>query len=351
MCYNIDTTDQFDSVPSEQHVETVMTGLMDSLGGNEGMDLSAAQVYVQGVLFADGSVRGLPLPEVAGNEEGGFFSKVGDGIKKVWEYIKKMFASIWGVFFKSDKKKMEEKVDAALADAEKELEAMEKAAPAPAAVPQVVHKAEAAIAKLEPSPEKTKLEKVVEEIKEAKAEPAKQAKELHELLPEIFKADVLDNGKIKRATDKLKGAVGRLQAKKVELDKAEKDGHSINGQEIQQYLNGLIGLPDASLGIKDIASARGWIQQSKRCKTAMGNTLGGMLSDQARYRQRIEECEKGINAYAGPKDKGNKELSKKIEALKADFACISGIIAITDTVSLAIIEISETIEKACVSVV
>lgn len=348
MCYNIDATDQFDSVPTEQHVETVMNGLMDSLSGNEGMDLTSAQRYVHGVLYADGSVRALESYDVAGNE--GFFSKIGEGVGKVWEYIKKMFKSIFDFFFKSEKKKTEEKVDAALKEAEAELAAMDKPV-TEANVKAVAHKAEAAVAKLEPGPEKTKLDKIVAEIKEAEATPAKQVKELHELLPEIFKAEMLDNAAIKRHTDKLKGAVSRLQAKKKELDDKDKDGASITGMEIQQYLNGLIGLPDATQGIKDIASARGWIQQSKRCKTAMGTTLGGMLSEQARYRQRIEECEKGINAYAGPKDAKNADLNNKIAALKADLSTLSGIISITDTVSLAIVDIANTIEKSCISVI
>ena len=348
MCYNIDTTDQFDSVPSEQHVETVMTGLMDSLGGNEGMDLSAAQVYVQGVLFADGSVRGLPIANIAGNE--GFFSKIGEGVSKVWEYIKKMFKSIFDFFFKSEKKKTEEKVDAALKEAEAELAALDKPVPE-AKVKEVLKTVTTKVAYLPPQDPETKA--LIAKIQTIKAEevPAKQAKELHELLPEIFKADVLDNAAIKRHTDKLKGAVSRLQAKKKELDDGDKDGASITGMEIQQYLNGLIGLPDATQGIKDITSARGWIQQSKRCKTAMGTTLGGLLSEQARYRQRIEECEKGINAYAGPKDAKNADLNNKISALKADLGTLSGIINITDTVSLAIVDIANTIEKACVSVI
>lgn len=336
------------SLHDESHVGMFIDGLLDSLSGSECINLTNAQHYVQGVLFADGSTRTLSVSDVTGNE--GFFSAIGDGIKKAWEYIKKMFSNIYDFFFKSEKKKLEAKVDEALKEAEKSLDAMEKSQIAPTNVEAVAKKVETAVANLPDSPEKKKLETKVEHIKAEPSAPAK-AKELHELLPEVFEARLYDSNKIKNANAKLLAAVSRLQAKKKELDEADKDGHSTDGMEIQKYLNGLIGLPDISQGIRNIREARAFTGKAKRCKEAMSNTLTSFLNDEAHYKQLISEIGSGINAYTGPNDPKNVELRNKINLIKDQLAVVTGIIAITDTVSLALADISAAIEKACVSVI
>lgn len=340
-----DCNDDTDYVPEPEHVNLVMDGLMDSLGGNESLNLTNAQRYLQGVLYASGAVR--TMNDVAGNE--GFLSSIGDGIKKAWEYVKKMFNSIWDVFFKSDEKKMEAKLDEALKEAEKSLDNMEKASITATNVDAVQKKVEGHVASLPDSPEKKALETKVEHAKAETSQPA-QIKELKDMLPEVFKAHLFNGKKLTAANGRILSAVKQLQDKKKELDAAEDDGHSINGQEIQQFLNGLTGLPDVSNGIHNIAEARAFTSKAKRCKEAMKNTLSGFHNQQSHYKDRIKDIESGINAYAGTNDPKNVELRKKIAATKSDLAVITGIIAISDHVTNGITDICAVIEKACVSV-
>lgn len=79
------------------HIEIAFDALEDTLDqqvtGTE--SLTQAQMYMHGVLSASGQ---LTRAEVNGSE--GFFSNVGAGLKKTWEYIVKMFKNIWGFFFK-----------------------------------------------------------------------------------------------------------------------------------------------------------------------------------------------------------------------------------------------------------
>lgn len=100
-------------LPDSPHVEISFDALedtLDNVSGNE--SLTQAQHYMAGILNATGAARGLD--SVEGSE--GFFSRIGEGAQKTWEYIKKMFTSIWGFFFKKEapakaetaKKKLEE---------------------------------------------------------------------------------------------------------------------------------------------------------------------------------------------------------------------------------------------------
>ncbi len=82
-----------------EHIEEVFTALTDSLAPVSGTEqLTNAQQYMWSVLGASGALtRG---EQVAGTE--GFFSKIGEGIKKIWEYIQNMFKNIWNWFFGSN---------------------------------------------------------------------------------------------------------------------------------------------------------------------------------------------------------------------------------------------------------
>ena len=84
-----------------EHIDEVFTALTDSIddvAGTEG--LTRAQTYMWGVLSANGDVS--YQQRIAGNES--FFSKIGDGVSKVWEYIKRMFNAILNFFGLGEKK-------------------------------------------------------------------------------------------------------------------------------------------------------------------------------------------------------------------------------------------------------
>jgi len=80
-------------VPDTPHVEIMFDALNDTLTGTEGMVLTEAQHYANGVLFANSS-------RVSGNES--FFGSIASGVKSAYDYIVKMFKSIWGFFFNRD---------------------------------------------------------------------------------------------------------------------------------------------------------------------------------------------------------------------------------------------------------
>ena len=78
-----------------EHIDEVFDALGDTLNdvaGTEG--LTRAQTYMWGVLNANGDIP--HRQRVAGTE--GFFSTIGDGVSKVWEYIKKMFNAVLNFF-------------------------------------------------------------------------------------------------------------------------------------------------------------------------------------------------------------------------------------------------------------
>lgn len=91
MVIDSDNTELHDS----EHIDEVFDALSDTLtdvAGTEG--LSRAQHYMWGVLNGTGDVS--YRQRIAGNE--GFFSSIGEGASKVWEYIKKMFNAILNFF-------------------------------------------------------------------------------------------------------------------------------------------------------------------------------------------------------------------------------------------------------------
>jgi hypothetical protein len=91
MDFEIDQN-ELNSLPEPEHLETVFQGAIDTVAGNEG--LTYAQHYVHSCLQTSSIISSRTGTE-------GFFESVGNGLKAVWEYIKKMFSSIWSFFFGS----------------------------------------------------------------------------------------------------------------------------------------------------------------------------------------------------------------------------------------------------------
>jgi predicted transcriptional regulator len=106
--------DEYTDLPEPEHVSTMMDGIIDTIAGNEG--LSYAQHYMHSVLQTSGGISNRTGTE-------GFFSAIGDGLKSAWDYIVKMFKSIWNFFFGSsddtDEKKTKEVEEQVEKDAEK----------------------------------------------------------------------------------------------------------------------------------------------------------------------------------------------------------------------------------------
>ena len=104
------------------HLETMFVAMDDTIGGvtgSEGFGLTRAQHYAYAVLGAsDGLTR---QQKVDGNES--FFGSIGDGLKAAWEYIKKLFNSIYSFFFGTK----EESASRVIADTDKSIANAQKA--------------------------------------------------------------------------------------------------------------------------------------------------------------------------------------------------------------------------------
>lgn len=112
------------SIQDIPHVEIMFEALNDTVNGvsgTEGFTLTQAQIYAEGVLMASGALR---ANAVDGNE--GFFSSIGSGAKAIYDYVVKMFKSVWGFFFNRDAKKAAEEAKAEVKVEKKKIEVFER---------------------------------------------------------------------------------------------------------------------------------------------------------------------------------------------------------------------------------
>lgn len=114
-------------IPDVPEVNVLMDALddsvdqMDAVAGGESISLTASQRYLAGVLYANGIVS---LDALNGNEEG-VFSSIGNGIKAAWDWIVKMFKSVWNFFFGRDNAEEAEKTKKEIDENNKEATAAE----------------------------------------------------------------------------------------------------------------------------------------------------------------------------------------------------------------------------------
>lgn len=321
--------DELESVPEPDHVEQIMDGFIDTVSGNEGF--TKAQRYLEAVLHASGIISHR---DVGGVE--GILSKIGDGAKAAIEYIKKMFRAIWDFFFKSEKKDLEKKVDKALGDVEKKLEALEKANTVTTEnADAALKKADSAINKLKDGPDKTKLKEKVAEAQESK-DTGHKVKMGNVIVTEIFEAHRLNESLMGAYNTKFKDSIKKLEEMR-DQQKASGNKYDLS-DEIQIVLNGLGGLPEVVGKIKDIQSASAYVTKAYRCKEAMLNNLTTIENEETRYKELIVEVESG---------KGKASAA----ALKESLVAITGIVNQAKDVIKWMIDIANTIDKACVVVI
>lgn len=123
----LDITDdpgEGEQIPDRPHVEIMFEALNDTLAGVECKNLSEAQVYAEGVLMATGALR---MNTVEGNE--GFFSSIGNGAKAIYDYIVKMFKSVWGFFFNRDAAKEAKEAKAEVKEVQQKIETLRNPTP------------------------------------------------------------------------------------------------------------------------------------------------------------------------------------------------------------------------------
>lgn len=109
-------------VSDPEHIEKSFTGLIDSIGGNESINLSKSQQYLYSILEANKDIS--YAQRVAGNES--FFGAIGDGLKAIWDFIAKIFKGIFNFFFGSGDGSIDKKETAAIAQVESDTETMKR---------------------------------------------------------------------------------------------------------------------------------------------------------------------------------------------------------------------------------
>lgn len=324
--------DDLDSVPEPDHVAQVMDGFIDTVSGSE--SFTKAQHYLEGVLFSNGIIRHR---DVGGTE--GILGKIADGAKAALEYIQKLFRSIWDFFFKSEKKKLEDKVDKALTELEKDLDAMEKTNVTPANADAALKKVDTAVNKLQDGPEKTKLKEKVKEAQESKDD--KHKAQVAETMPgEVFKAYFISpviHGTIERKMNNLVKALDRLKGEKPGSGKLDLT------DEIQTIQNGMIGYPESVTEIKDAVTANKYVSTSRRCHTAMKNSLSSVENLKSTFQSRIDEVKK----EGGDAEKRKTELLE----LKQGLVTITAVIKMTQEIMEHMVSLSKTVSNACVVVI
>jgi hypothetical protein len=390
MHHIVDFADDYNEIPDPSHVEKVMTGFIDTVTGSEGMNLTAAQRYVHGVMYAAGLESGLD--EITGNEEGGLFGTIGKGISKMWEYIQKMFKSLWEFLFGKPAAEKDAKIKATVAEAEVAVKAMEAPKVTPANVVSAVKAVEAKVEKLPAGPEKTKLEKKVEEVKEdlkigkssSKSEPAKSGSDdksksadskpageagkptpaevakavpqVIQLVKEVFELSVLNATAIKRNCESLDKALATIKTRKESfVESAEDKSFSERARKIYTEMSVRTGAVIEALEgfvngthpdyFKSVSAAKSWIADSKR---ALDQTEGSKKKIQEIHTDVKSKMAKLKDEITKNQDeKKHDELSDDLFDLSCSLNATSGILTFLNITNSAVGNIAYALRDEC----
>jgi len=312
MSVNMDLVeDGYDDVTPE-HFEIVMDGVADVVTGAESLTGSYtwAQNYLYGCLDASDVLRQRKI--------GGMENMIADGLKAMWDYIVKMFKSIWDFFFGSG----ESSASGGTSKAEKKVKENKEKLES-AASPKSDEEVKEVVQKI-----KAKTEKIAKDPKASSGTKAK-AKSLHDRIIDSA------TGKSKEP----KGAAMReLLVQLVETSeesglpplKQALEALDSRVKAIIEYFN--TGKDNKSSGIKDVAKRLGY--QGER------NTIHGEFSrvagtsgyksllnvrslDQAIAGQKqiltmLETAKKNNEFYKKKKAESDKELSELKTLMASD---------------------------------
>lgn len=313
-------------VPDVPHVEIIFDALNDTLAdvnGSEG--LTQAQSYLSGVLNASG----IANERVTGNE--GFFSSIGTGAKSAFEYIKKMFKSLWEFFFKRDAPKLVEAAKKDLNESKETLDTLSTGGSSEAEADKVLSKQISALKALghEPDVNKSALDQILKEADEAhKGSFADKKKAILMLSHEIPKLN-------KKAKKELSGKVDQLIAvlKSMKSTVEEADAGIAEASPLVKGLltsmkagNGNTPLLQQLEGIRDLSDVN-------KAKTVLGEMLKeidsadninkALKDHQSQIGASIKFIEGAIDSRkeAGKEDKG--DLSKELASLRGLMVLVS----------------------------
>ena len=312
-------------VPEAEHIETVFQGLDDSLAtinGNE--SLTSAQVYLQSVLSSSGLVRA----SVAGNE--GFLKTVGNGIKSAYDYIVKMFKSLWDFFFKRDAPKEVEAAKAAVKQAQVDIKVLDGTA-SEAEVDKALAKMTNTVKQLthqEPDINKTVLDQILKEADAAhKGTFAEKKKAVLMIAHELPKISKNARKKLDEAISE-NIAVLKKVCEKIESLKDSKEvlvqklGHDFTqkGEELQKG----IGILEKARNTSDVNEYKGVLTHFLSEIDAIDEGVKAMKAYETDVKEHISELGKEINGAGEGKD-GEKarKLSSGLSTLLKEISAIA----------------------------
>lgn len=323
----------YDSVPEPEHVETMIDGFTDMVNGTE----SYATRYACGVMVACGAVS---QKEITGNE--GFFSSIGDGLKKVWDYIMSMFKSVYDYFFKTESKAQDSSAKKAVSEA---TEAVKDPKIPTAKTKEAVAKVKAGVAKLPAGSKKTQLEAAVADAENIE-DSVKKCKALEDIIPAVFEAGIEDAKSLIASAGKIREAMAKLELRATLYKNSNADGQRNWGDNISKFLSGIDGLPDALVAVKDLKTARAYLDKAPKYLESITNNLKPLEASESSFKESIKKIE------ASMKDAKNKEvLKKEITGLKQSLVSISGVVHFAGVIRKGIEAACTTINKNCITFV
>lgn len=320
-------------VPEAEHIETVFQGLDDTLANINGTEsLTSAQVYLQSVLGSSGTVRS----SVAGNE--GFFKSVGGGIKAAYDYIVKMFKSLWDFFFKRDAPKEVETAKAAVKQAQVDIKVLDGTA-SEAEVDKALAKMTTAVKQLthqEPDINKSALDQILKEADAAHkgtfAEKKKAVQMIAHELPKLSKnaRKKLDES-ISENITVLKKLVEKIEAlRDAEEPLVQKLGHDF-AQKDNEFKQG-ISILEKARDIKDVNEYKGVLTHFLSEIDAIDEGVKTMKAYEAEIKDHIAELGKEISSAGEGKDaekarKLSSGLNLLLKEISAIVKMLSGILS------------------------
>lgn len=325
----------YDTIPEVSHVEAMVDGVLDSLSGNESLDLTYAQRYVIGVL--DGAE--ITRSAVTGTE--GFFSEIGAGLKAAWDYIVKMFKNIWDFFFGKKNKEDSEAAKEDVKSAEEAIKEVEAPQVTEENVKAVAAQVEKKIDKLPESPKKKELKKKVEAVKAA--EPAKAKQATASLIKETFEAELLDKPRLNELAKTFNKLIFDLNARKEEYATTKGDRKAL-GHAIETFLNGFKDMKEPRKGL---AESKAWVSYAHRCLEATDNSLETIRAMKSETQHAISDTQAKIDG-AKSSQYNKKELIEEITELKRTMASVVQVIKTAEHARDCISQVAKIIEGAVV---
>lgn len=317
-----------DGIPDSPHVEIMFDALNDTLenvGGNEGLSLTSSQIYAQAVLGANN------VYSVAGNES--FFGSIKDGAKAVYDYIIKMFKSVYGFFFNRDVGQEVEAAKVEVKESQAKLEDLKRADPETAAyAAKFMSGVKARVAEADARDaidlDKDTIEQIVTKLEGSASDKKAGVAQMVSAMPKA-------NKKAQGAYTKANGSVIDAKSRLIRvIEAAQKSplGEPVTG--VTGYVND-IGVSIVAAGVKSLAGEKAFISMLEKHKTigsindattlgaAILSNLNDMKSLGERYKGHtsrisadVKEAEKSLKEGTGhgaTKDHVNK---KRLDGLR-----------------------------------